>query len=227
MDYYMLENKIKQLKKIEPKKIIYPVILFSYFGVIALFLFFSLKFFTVEINRILTAGADLENAQNQPALDLAGYNLLEKKFKLVPASAEQLPVVSIPDAMPSSSVPILGATTTSEQAAVSAEQTLKSRSVAPLTISIFNSTRTAGLAGKLKNKLEAAGWPVAAIGNLSPVISTTTLNLSPEVVNHPDLSAIKSVLVENGLTYIENLLPTAGSYDLEIIIGGTPTIDTN
>jgi len=111
----MLENRIKQIKKINPKKAIYPLILLTYFGVIALFLFFSLKFFTQQLNLILAAGDSLENGQNQPALDLAGYNLLEKKFKLAPYVAEPTPVVSEPAAIASStgsSTPALDATST-------------------------------------------------------------------------------------------------------------------
>lgn len=214
MAIYMLENKIKQIKKIEPKKIIYPAILIAYFGLIVLFLFFSLQFFTKQLNLILAADEESANAQNQPALDKAGYRLLEKKFNLTPYVAEQAPVAAelqVIATTTGSTTPILDATSTAVR--------IDSTTTAPLTISVLNSTRTPGLAGKFKGIFEAAGWPIAKIGNYSPVLATTTINISPQLANDSGWTTIKSVLTENGLLYIENLLPVAGSYDLEIIIG--------
>lgn len=210
----MLENKIKQIKKFELKKIIFPAILLAYFGLLSLLLFSSAQFFTRELNLALTTDDGLEAAQNQPALDLAGYSLLEKKFKLTPTVSTPAPAVVEPQALASStasSTPVLDATSTPPQ--------VESTSTEPLTISILNSTKIAGLAGKLKKQLEDAGWPVANVGNHSPVLSTTTINLSPQLADDSGWTTIKSILTENGYLYIENLLPVAGKYDMEIIIG--------
>ena len=210
----MLENEIKQIKKIELKKLVYPLILLVYFGTIALFLFFSLKFFTKELNLILATGEGLENGQNRSALDMVGYSLLEKKFSLTPYVAEPAPLAVEPEVIASST-----ASSTPGSSPTSTEPQRESTGTVPLTIAVLNSTKTAGLAGKLKDELEAADIPVAKVGNFFPVLATTTINLSPAAVNHPGLAAIKSVLTENSLLYIENLLPAAGDYDLEIIIG--------
>jgi hypothetical protein len=210
----MLENKIKQIKRIDPKKIAYPAILLIFFGMIFLFLFFSLKFFTKELNLILSTDEKLAGGQNQPILDMAGYGLLEKKFKLTPYAAPQAPITAEPEMTASSTA----ATSTADNASSSGLQP-ESTSTVPLAISILNSTKTPGLAGKVKTELEAAGWPVANIGNHSPVLATTTINISPVLANDSGWTAIKSVLTENGFEYIENLLPEAGEYDLEILLG--------
>lgn len=205
---------IKQIKKINPKKIVYPLILMAYFGVIALLLFFSINFFTRELNLILATGEDMAGGQNQLELDLAGYSLLEKKFKLAPMVATSVPIIVEAPTLATST-----ASSTPELPATSTPPLIEDASTTPLTISVLNSTRTAGLAGKLKKILEVAGWPVANIGNSSPVLATTAINLSPTAADHPDLPEIKSILTASGLEYTENQLDQTGSYDLEIIIG--------
>jgi len=210
----MSKNGIKQIKKIDLKKMIYPAILLAYFVVIGVFLFFSLKFFSKELSMILVTDDQLAIGQNQPALDAAGYGLLEKKFKLTANVEPESSSLAEPETTASST-----GTSTADSIASSTETNIESTSTAPLTISILNSTRVAGLAGKLKKILEVAGWPVAKIGNLSPALATTTINLSPESVSNPGIDAIESLLTESGLLYTENRLDEAGNYDLEIIIG--------
>jgi LytR cell envelope-related transcriptional attenuator len=204
VEAFMLTNNHKEKRKSQ-EGIIYTLILVTYFSAIILVFIFSVKFISNTINSTLSAPQELENTtENQ--IDLKSYTLIENKLNL-----NQI----ITTTTPTSTNDTLLATTTSAIPTTTAIEVIE---IMPKIV-ISNSTSKSGLAGILKDKLQAAGLIVLKTNTVKPTTKQTIIKIKDSFnTNSNSLAKIKKI-VSSDYDFIIQVLEEKTNYDVEIIIG--------
>jgi hypothetical protein len=202
----MLTNNYKE-KKINKEGVIYALILVAYFSTIFLVFIFSVKFLSNTINSTLSVSQELQlTTENQ--IDLKSYALIESKLNLSQIAASTI-ATSTDSILPE-------ATTTTST--ISTITIVKTPEVMP-EIVISNSTLKAGLAGNLKEKLQAAGLVVLRTNNTKPAEKQTIIKIKSSLSNDSDyISKIKKI-VSTDYDFIVQILEEEADHNVEIIIG--------
>jgi len=176
----------ENIKKITFQKVVYPAIVALFVAVIALVLSLSARFLTREINHSLSAGVAKQEADL--VINMEGFTAVAKKIGITiaeqprEAQEETVPAATISVPSPVIEPPAIAPETLPQEPPpvvpipeVPAEAPVIERS--SVTISVLNSTKTPGLAGKMKNALLAAGFISVATGNQSPALTETVVRM--------------------------------------------------
>jgi hypothetical protein len=176
----------ENIKKITFQKVVYPAIVVLFVAVIALVLSLSARFLTREINRSLSAGVAKQEADL--VIDMEGFTAVAKKIGITiteqpqEAAEETVPAATISAPPPVVESPAIAPETLPQEPPpvvpvpeVPAEAPVIERS--SVAISVLNSTKTPGLAGKMKSALLAAGFTSVATGNQSPALTETVVRM--------------------------------------------------
>lgn len=205
-------TKEKNNKHSEKEGIVYATIFVLYFGLIILMFTYSIKFLGETINEALSDPQGKINEESYGQLNLETYSLVSEKLNLVnPGESVVPPIEIINEATNSPEI-----NTTKLEIVTTSETEFEE--IRP-TISIMNSTLRSGLASKLKQKLENAGFTVIKSGNTKPAKDVSVIyfkdTLSP---NSKYLLEIQKIVSED---YTFVVFPLGNDYksDIEIIIG--------
>lgn len=217
----MPDNKSQSLR-LAWQKAKYPCLLGGY-SLIALSAFLAAsRFLEAELNRAFAPTDEAALAGSMAALNLADYTVLAQKLNL-PATAPITPVVTPASATASTTAPTANQATSSEPA-ISASSTpaetvtTNQPAAADLALRIENSTKTSGLAGRLKEKLQESGFVRITTANASPARAATSLAVKKSLAGQPEIDNLKNILSQNYLVE-EGLLPETAPYDILIVIG--------
>lgn len=191
---------LESVKKVRPRDLLYPSILVVFFIVVGIVFFFATRFISQSINKVFS----FEQSTETQALDLARYALVAKKLGIpleTGAVGGATPVAPPIEAEVAPSAPISAETILDES---------------KLSIAIYNGTKTAGLAGKLKSVLEEAGFTVKKTGNKSNDYPQTTIEIKEAV--RSALPRLEQLVGDRYEAIIKNA-PADATYDVVIIIG--------
>jgi hypothetical protein len=205
-------NKIfghKILKKLPLEKMIYPAISLALAIIIFILFIKSLLFLSGNINKAFS-----NNFLNEKVLvvDKENYDIIRKRFGWPELQEAASTPAAAPAAGPAEASPAAAAI--SEGAAVA------STTKASITIRVLNSTETNGLAKILKTGLAKAGYLNIKVGNLSPAISTTTIQAKTLIASQPALmDEVRQIVAEKYLPRTGADLPDGADDDILITIG--------
>ena len=90
-------------------------------------------------------------------------------------------------------------------------------SVKPV-FAVFNGSGIAGAAGKMKTKIEAAGYEVVEVGNADTIQTGTTVEISSEVASQ-EVEIINILGLEKGTEPARMILAGTLKYNVKVIIG--------
>jgi intein/homing endonuclease len=201
----MPTNNYKE-KKINKEGVIYALILVAYFSTIFLVFIFSVKFLSNTINSTLSVPQESQiNIENQ--IDLKSYALIENKLNL-----NQVATTTISTSTNS----ILLATTTTST--ISTITIIEAPEVVPKIV-ISNSTLRAGLAGILKEKLQAAGLVVLRTNNTKPTEKQTIIKIKSSLNSDSNYITKIKKIVSADYDFIVKILTEEADHNIEIIIG--------
>ncbi len=207
----MLNSILEKLKKMKIKRALYPAAILVFLLIILTIFLKTAEFLYKNINRPFSVNeAFLESQLTR--INFGDYELLSKKlgFTFPVAPAPQLPeILPSPEVLPSEE-PTSTPTTTEFQTEEN-KQDLK--------IAIFNTTLASGLASQLKEQLEEKGFLVQRIGNESPTLEQTTIQIKEAVKNSPFVEEIKQIVSEEYLLSEIQTLTEESEYDVLILIG--------
>lgn len=218
-----------KLKDIKLKKIIYPALSGLFFLAVIVIFIYSARFLSTSLQR--SFDIDEGMAESRIArLDMDSFYRVAKKLNLQLTTnnlqLNQQQEVESEAVASESSVTITVATGTA--ATISTEiATSTATTSAPVVpppppdkslvkISVLNGTKTAGLAGDLKNILTADGWTVANTGNASAA-AKTFIKIKASKNNYSDL--IRDSVSKKYTLAANQTLNESDEYDIIIIIG--------
>lgn len=211
----------KQKIKIDP----YAVVFSLYIIALAILFFYSLRFLKQNIN-LLFLPIEKQNIEEKfTALDLENYHLLENKLALRSASSSTEAILD--SEISTSTDLILGDEAEMEigtgvSDSISEDITI-SQDMAnlqeDLKISIVNSTKTSGLAAKLKTSLENIGYLVSNISSQTKTENTSLIMIKNDIENLSEAEIKLIEMVGNQYEIKKEGLPSDSPYDIVIIIG--------
>jgi hypothetical protein len=231
----MLINKIKIEKKISRDQIIYISAFIIYATIVVVLFVYSIKFLGKTINSAFTQPltSDIEAKYGQLHLD--DYQVVATKLGLTSptiyqeaqpeqASNQQEQASSTNDTTNDTgptTTPLASATTAdivSPNNDLSVSNTNSETETKP-TISIINSTLTAGLAAGLKTSLQQVGFEILNTGNIRPSEPTTVIKVKASVNQSSSyFSEIKKIVSEK-YDFTIVILEETANQDIEIVIG--------
>lgn len=195
------------IKKIKFKKVVYPVIFTAFIIAVIIFFIYSVKFLADAVDKAFVLDANSAESR-MIKLDLDGFNLAARKLGI---TIGQERVTSNEESVIENQQT---ATTTNETNTANEANKLDKTAVK---IEILNSTKTAGLAGELKNILEADGFKIEKTGNTSPIRETTLIQTKESKNDY--LPLIKESVSKKYQASEDKSLVEGDIYDIIIIIG--------
>jgi|GEM_PF-2657730 hypothetical protein len=223
-----METKKDTTKKITVGQIMYPAIVAMIVVATAGVLILSARSLTREINHSLLVG--VAQQETDLLINMEGFAAVAKKIGItiaeeepqVPAQNESAqkakeeaapaPVAETPVALPETpQVPPPAAQEAPPPVVVPAPERSAVR------ISVLNSTKTAGLAGKMKNALIGAGFTAVITGNQSPVLATTVVRAKSSLGALGD--EIRNIVGAQQYQFNAEEIDPANENDVIIIIG--------
>lgn len=198
-------TKLKDVKNLKLKQVVYPAV-FALVAVLAIIFFAkTVGFLSTSINKTFRTEED-KNILTE--LNAADYEVVAKKLNIGVQDNAQT-IVSQPPA------PTSAATSTITPTAPLVSAPEKSA----LKIAVFNSTKTEGLAGALKNDLENAGFLVAKIGNQSKTENATLIKIRENIQQLVIGDEVAELVKKRYASAASETLNANSEYDIEIVIG--------
>ncbi len=190
-------------------------LIFSVYALASLLVFISVsKFLAKEINRSF-GQASPETESVTTSLDLAAYQRLAGKLKLATSTPDTENASNTPPAI--ITTPANDAAPTSTAAASTTHSDISAQPDRQPIIMIANSTKKAGLAGKLKASLSSVVAADYKTGNLPPPLKQTIIRYKDSL----DPGLIESIKQAVSARYdpLTEAAAVTSAYDIEIIIG--------
>lgn len=189
----------KKTLKTKPINYIYMGIIFILITVLIIFFFYSIKFITKNINKILFTETNTEIQ----ILDINNYNLVSKKLNLT----SQIDIVKIEENN------IIEDTLQIEEI----KEEINPLDKKILTLNILNGARKAGVASLLSSNLEKDGFPKAITGDNPKIYPVTTMLIKESKKDYTQ------IISESIKKYYPSLIissnPEASEFDVIIIVG--------
>jgi hypothetical protein len=210
----------ENLQKLPFAKMIYPAITLV-FAVIVLFLFSkTILFLTNNINKVFSDNS-ASLRKEIPQFDMAGYELIRKRFgwpELVAPSAQETSTpptasstaISNATAKASSTVSLAGNTDSPQAAAEKAA----------IVIEVFSGPEKSEAGNALQDSLVQAGFTNTKIDSHQLILKNTIIQFkstNTKLSKYTDL--IKKIILEKYAAQTGSDLPDSADYDVSILIG--------
>lgn len=196
---------LSKLKKIRLKQIIYPSIITFFIVVVIVLLIFSVKFLSLNINKIFSLDTQTIDSQLLK-VDIDKFYFVTNRLGII-IESKPLQEAAVTPVEEVAATPIEA--TTSKEIASFDKSLLK--------ISVLNSTAENGLAKTLKAALEADGFLVKNTGNISPAQENTIIKIKESKKMYSPL--IKKVVSQQYKLGEDMILEENSDYDAVIVIG--------
>lgn len=239
--------KIELTEKFKNLKIgnfIFAMIFIVFIASIGGAVFFSVKLLINQIELVTAADTD-SSAAPSLGLDINAYNKLAKKLGLTMISTSTLPQAAPETELVPTTIEqvsnIMASTTDSSQATsstqteivtadngpasssateiIAAEKQISEADRALLSLAVYNTTKTNGLAAELKKLIEAGSYKVATTGSKPPTIEQTIIRIKNKYADSKFTQEIKQLVGTKYQVELKLIEDSSSAFDFEILIG--------
>ncbi len=203
-----MKEQIKKLfSNLQPRDMIYPGISLVLLIALVVIFFMASKSLYAHIDSAISLETGEESSLLR--LDMENLTVLANKLAIPIQSAETFtpPEIKI--------TPTETGISPTEDTSPTLIPTETNR--ASVRIAVYNSTETAGLAGKLKSALESEKFVVVETGNKTPTLETTVIQTKASL--DASLRSAINAAVSKSYTVTAETLPSDSAFDVIIIIG--------
>lgn len=205
-----MKEKIKKtFSNIRWQDMIYPLISLFFLIVLAVIFFMTVKFLYTHIDSALSL--DTGEEPSLLRVDIGNLTVVANKLAVPIRTPSETPFEqSAPSTTETEETPVENTGSASAPAATTPDR-------ASVRIAVYNSTATAGVAGKLKSALLLEQFTVAEVGNKTPALETTLIQTKASL--DASLRSSINTIVSNSYTISTETLPADSTFDVIITIG--------